>query len=111
MIQFVELYADQGADFTKYITLADAAGTPLNISGYTITSNAKASKITPNVAFSFAVSLADPANGNVAITLSGNTSTMNVDAGEYVYDLKAVDGSGVISKPVEGIVYLEATIT
>jgi hypothetical protein len=111
MPQFSELSIYQGADFNQILTLTDdTTGLLLNVANYTITSNAKVSPISPNVAFSFTMTINDAANGNVSMTLPAGVSA-NVNPGRYVFDVKSKSPANVISPIIYGNIDLQAGIT
>jgi len=79
-----DIYIKQGADFQRTITLADANGQPLNVTGFSANAAMKIDTFSTvaNV-YIFQTSLS---NGQVTITMWAN-STINIPPGEYQYDV------------------------
>jgi len=102
------LKIDQGADFSTSITLTDDDGNALNLSGYTGAGQIR-KYYTSTTAVDFDVSVS--ANtGTVSLSLSSNTSNA-MNSGRYVYDIELTDGSGVVSRIMEGIVTITPGVT
>ena len=77
MAAYQDLYLDKGTDFTEVITLSDDYGNSYNLTSFTVSSKARTSYITSNVALQFTSSVTDAANG--VITLSANSAiTSNI---------------------------------
>lgn len=111
MAQFAEIVIDQGVDFSEILTLTDdTTGAAMNIVGFTITSNAKTSYVSPNVAFSFVCVVNDAANGNVGLTLAGTVSA-NVLPKSYVFDVKVKNPANVTSRLIQGLVTVDPAVT
>lgn len=104
------LYIDQGADFSTGITLyADNGITPLNLTGYTFTSQMRKS-YTSSTATTFVCSIPFPLTGQVILTLTA-TQTGALKAGRYLYDIEMVDTTTYRTRPVEGVVIVSPQIT
>ena len=104
------LVIDQGADFSNTFTVIDSTNTKRNLTGYTGKAQLRRSYAsTSNVAFT--INIADPANGNVIVTLS-NASTANLKYGRYVYDLElTLTSANTIERVFEGIVTVYPQVT
>lgn len=104
------LYIDQGADFSTGITLyADNGITPLNLTGYTFSSQMRKS-YTSSTATTFTCSTPNPTTGQVILTLTA-TQTGALKAGRYLYDIEMVDTTTYRTRPVEGVVIVSPQIT
>lgn len=111
MAQYVELYLDQGSDFSQTLTLTDdVTGLPLNVASYLVAANAKVSFITANVAFAFTCTKVDSLNGNIAISFSGVNSAL-VDARKYVYDIKTISPSNTSTRIIQGVVEISPAVS
>jgi len=93
------IVVDQGTTFNTQISLTDDAGNPLDLTGYTGESQIRKWYTSSN-STSFSVSLS---TGVVNLSLDANT-TSSLAAGRYVYDVVMTDGTGVVTRVVEGIV-------
>ena len=104
------LYIDQGANFSTGITLyADNGITPLNLTGYTFTSQMRKSYAS-STATTFTCTVPSPANGQIILSLTPN-QTSALKAGRYLYDIEMVDTSNYRTRPVEGIIIVSPQIT
>lgn len=99
---------DQGTTFSTVINLTDDAGDPIDLTGYTGTSQIRKHYTSSN-SQSFSVSLGGAA-GTISLSLTA-TQTANLVAGRYVYDAEVVSSSNVISRIVEGIVTVTPEVT
>ena len=110
MAQFVELDIDQGTTFNFNLDLTEDDGSPKNITNYTITSSISKSYYSTTPTANLIVQIPSAANGNVTLTLSAST-TSNIKAGRYLFDIKQVTPANVTSRIVEGIITVNPQIT
>lgn len=82
----VNLHVDQGSDYAISLTLKDANGDGLNLSGYSVRGQFK-KNYGSSVKHDLTVTIVDETNGIVDVTLTGNASS-NVAYGRYVYDIE-----------------------
>ena len=98
---------DQGTDFSTSIDVIDDNGDIVDLAGYT--GAAQLRKHYTSTATNFTVSITASSG---LVTLSMNAATTNaIAAGRYVYDCELTDGSGVVSRIVEGIVTITPGVT
>jgi hypothetical protein len=113
MAEYVELFIDQGADFSTTINMNDDdTNLPQNISGFIVTSQLRRSILSQNASASFACSVPDPVNGEILIEMnSGNTS--NLRTGTYFFDVRIKDtlAQNSYSRLIEGVVYVMPSVT
>lgn len=102
------LFIDQGATYATKLNITDANGAAVDLTGYTAGAQIRKHYSSSN-STSFSVSVT-AATGVVVLQLSANT-TANLTAGRYVYDVELVDGSGRISRIIEGIVTISPNVT
>ena len=104
----VNIVIDQGTDFETSITLTNAEGTQLNVTGMSAASQIRRTHTSSNsVAFTAAL-----ANNTGTLTLSlNNATTSALTAGRYVYDVEVTTAAGVVSRVVEGIVTVNPQVT
>ena len=105
--------AEQGATFERSILYTDAAGDPIDLTGFTaamqVRDKAEAS-----------VFVLELTTGNTMIALGGAAGTIvlavdaadmiNVPAGRYVYDLELYDGANT-KRLIEGSFNVKAEVT
>lgn len=110
MANQVELFCDQGTDFSITLDLSADDGSAINVAGYSLSSSIRKSYYSSNVTANLTVTVVDTANGNIRLSMNSATTT-NIKAGRYLYDVKMVDSSNVTSRVIEGIVTVYPQIT
>lgn len=111
MAAYVELYVDQGTTFNNIINISDdTTNTPVNISGYTITSQMRRSYYSANASANITCSITDAANGEVTLSMT-SANTSNIKAGRYLFDVETRDTYGTVSRILEGIISITPQIT
>lgn len=109
------IIADQGATFTRSISLKNTAKQPVSLAGYTARMLIKELE-NPDVT----VKTLNTENGKLTITAATGTITINMTAAEmaemvpdtYDYDLEIVEtATGTVSRVVEGTFKLRAEVT
>ena len=104
-----DIVIDQGADYSASIDVTDADGDAVDLTGHT-----GKGQIRKTYSSSTAVNF-DPAivqsatNGTVRIGLS-STTTNNMKAGRYVYDVE-IDNGSAITRIVEGQLEVRPGVT
>jgi len=101
------LIIDQGTDFSTTINVTDDAGDAVDLSTYTAAAQIRKHYTSTN---STAFSVTASSLGVVTLTMN-NSITANLTAGRYVYDCELTDGSGTVSRLVEGIVTVTPEVT
>jgi hypothetical protein len=111
MASYAELIVDQGSTFSTILTLTDdTTNLPINVSGYSINANIKKSYYSVNNTAVFTSTINDAGNGNVTILLA-STTTENIKAGRYLYDVKITSPSSVVTRIVEGILTITPRVS
>jgi hypothetical protein len=110
MANQVELFCDQGTDFSYSLDLSEDDNSPINIADYTFSSSIRKSYYSSSVTANLTVTILDSANGNVQISMNSAT-TANIKAGRYLYDVKMKDDNNVTSRVIEGIITIYPQIT
>ena len=114
-VQNLEFESD--TDFSVNLTLLDAFGNPINLTGCTMTADIKKTNQTSTVAASFTATLVDATAGMITLSLpaASNTLTSGANAtdpaGQYVWDLKVVTTGGAVSRPIGGTVTIIGSVT
>jgi hypothetical protein len=105
---------DQGANWFVTFVYKDAAGTPINLTGYTA-----ALQIRDTYADATTdLSLSSPsggititaATGTIAVTATA-AQTGAIAAGSYVYDLEITSAGGIVTRLVQGKISLNPQVT
>lgn len=110
MAEYVELFMDQGADFSTIININDeTTGLAQNLAGYTASSQIRKSIISQNTTANLVCSI-DTANGIIEISLGGS-NTANIVSGTYFFDVRLRDSTNSYSKLVEGVIFVNPSIT
>lgn len=111
MPAYVELYIDQGVNFNNIINLTnDVTNTPINVAGYTITSQLRRSYYSANASGNITCTVTDAANGEITMTMTP-ANTANLRAGRYIFDVRMEDLAGTVSRPLEGMVTVTPRVT
>lgn len=105
MSKKVNLYVDQGSEFTTSIAVS-ANGTPLDMSDYTIQG-----QIRKSFSSSAYTEFDCTANvGYVSMTLN-STASSSMEPGKFVYDCFITDLDGNRTRVQEGVLELSAAVT
>lgn len=101
------LIIDQGSDFHTEINITDEDDNPIDLSGYTGVSQLR-KHYTSSTSTPFVVHV--DIYGNIQLVMSAST-TANLVAGRYVYDVELVSSGNVVTRVVEGIVTVTPQVT
>ena len=112
MAEYVELYIDQGSDFSTTININDdSTNLPQNLTGYIVTSSLRRSLVSANASASLQCSVYDAGNGEIVATMT-SANTANLRPGSYFFDIKTYDSlSATTSRLIEGVIYVTPSIT
>lgn len=110
MANQVELYCDQGTDFSYQLDLSNDDGSAINVANYTFSSSIRKSYYSSGVTANLTVTVVNAANGNVQLSLNAAT-TANIKAGRYLYDVKMVNNTNTTFRVIEGIITVYPQIT
>ena len=100
MAALSNIYIDQGSDFTTVISLTDANGDILNLTGYSVLSQIRKTHGSTTIAATFTTAIV--ANtGQLTLTLT-DVVTAAMTSGRYVYDVLLTDASGDKTRVLEG---------
>jgi hypothetical protein len=108
MASIVNLFVDQGSDYTLTLTVKDDDGSPTDITGYTV--EAYFQKWTgSNKVYKFTPTVTDATNGKLQIKLLGSESD-DIPSGRYNYDVVINNSDNDITRRViQGQVTLNPT--
>lgn len=100
---------EQGTTFEEELNLTESDGSPLNLVGYTAAAKIRKHPTSPKYK-SFSITFIDRQEGRLKISLD-NTQTSGLTAGRNYYDLLLTDGSGKVTKIIEGSIIVNETAT
>tara|TARA_B100001059_G_scaffold38757_1_gene31347 strand:- start:2705 stop:3043 length:339 start_codon:yes stop_codon:yes gene_type:complete len=104
------LVIDQGSDFALDLVIKQS-GTALNLTNYSGRAQLRTVHTASSASASFTVTVTNASEGALKLQLPGSTSK-NLAAGQYVYDLEIFTSSDTIVKRiVEGTVTLTPEVT
>ena len=111
MAAYVELYMDQGANFKNVINLTDdVTNSSVSLLNYNVRSQMRRSYYSINASADIVCTITDSSNGEITMSL-GSANTSNIKAGRYLFDLETVDGNGIVSRVIEGIITVTPQVT
>jgi hypothetical protein len=111
MAAYVELYMDQGADFRNIVNLSDdVTNDIIDLTGYQVRSQMRRSYYSLNATANIVCTITNVTNGEITMSL-GSANTANIKAGRYLFDMEIVDGTGSVSRILEGIITVTPQIT
>lgn len=103
------IVVDQGSTFSTFLNLTDDVGDAINLTNYQARGQIR-KWYTSSSYVTFTITIPDPTNGNIYISLNANT-TANMEPGRYVYDIETVDTTSNITRIVEGILTVTPEVT
>lgn len=112
MAEYVELYIDQGSDFTTTIELNDDnTNVPQNVDGYIVTSSLRRSLLSQNASSNLICAVEDAGAGKISMSMDA-ANTANLKIGNYLFDVKTINThSGETSRLIEGVIFVTPAIT
>lgn len=110
----LNLYIQQGTDFTHVISLQNNDGSPLSIFGYTARMQVRETATSPLALIELSTTngriVNGGANGQLTLTLT-NVETSALAWRSGVYDLELTSPGGIISRIIEGNVTVGLEVT
>lgn len=103
---------EQGADFSKSLSLTDNASNPFDLSDYSeVRGQIRRHYNSETTAATFTMSITgDGTSGQIAWGLSA-TNTAAMEAAPHLYDVELVKNDGTITRLLEGDVTVKPNIT
>ena len=109
MSSISNIFIDQGATFTTTVTVSDANGDAVNLSGYSVAAQIRKSFLSSS-ATAFTASISNASAGEITISLT-DSQTTSLEAGHYVYDVLITASGGTKTRVVEGQVTVNPSVT
>ena len=100
----LNLTLEQGTDFSVNLTVRNSDGSPLNLLGYTASSEVR-KHYTSTTKYPFDVTFADRSLGKISLTMT-DTATALINEGRYVYDVYITSGNGNKSRVIAGMLFV-----
>lgn len=108
---YLELFLEQGEDFSVSVTLDGINGEPYNLTDHTVKSDIRKSHWSENKTESFVASIENASLGIIRLTINSNTTQL-ISSGRYVYDVFITNSvNNVRSKVLEGMLFIEPSAT
>ncbi len=109
MASISNIFIDQGATFTTTVTVTDANGDAVNLSGYSVAAQIRKTFLS-STATAFTATISNASSGEITISLSP-TQTAALEAGRFVYDVLITASGGTKTRVVEGQVTVNPSVT
>tara|TARA_Y100001935_G_scaffold172814_1_gene142735 strand:- start:706 stop:1038 length:333 start_codon:yes stop_codon:yes gene_type:complete len=109
MASISNIFIDQGATFTTTVTVTDANGDAVNLSGYSVAAQIRKTFLS-STATAFTATISNASSGEITISLSP-TQTTALEAGRFVYDVLITASGGTKTRVVEGQVTVNPSVT
>ena len=109
MASISNIFIDQGATFTTTVTVTDANGDAVNLSGYSVAAQIRKTFLS-STATSFTATISNASSGEITISLTP-TQTAALEAGRFVYDVVITASGGTKTRVVEGQVTVNPSVT
>ena len=109
MSSISNIFIDQGATFTTTVTVTDANGDAVNLSGYSVAAQIRKTFLSSS-ATAFTATISNASSGEITISLSP-TQTTALEAGRFVYDVLITASGGTKTRVVEGQVTVNPSVT
>ena len=106
----VNLSIDQGADFSKNFTVTTDGSTAYDISDLTLQAQMRKSYDSSSATATFTASVVTGSSGIYKLVLSNSTSA-DISAGRYVYDVELILSDSTIEKVHYGIITVNPEAT
>ena len=102
---------DQGTNFSSTVTVKDSQGVALNLTGYTATANMALGHASTRTRTALTIEFAsDRSTGNVSMSLTAAQTALLQSPARYVYDLDITDGSGTVTRIIEGLMTVRPNV-
>jgi len=109
MASISNIFIDQGATFTTTVTVTDASGTAISLSGYAVAGQIRKSHLS-STSTAFTASISNASAGEITISLT-DSQTTSLESGRYVYDVLITASGGAKTRVVEGQVTVNPSVT
>ena len=105
----LNLTLEQGTDFNANFTVRNKDLTPLNLLGYTASSQMR-KHYTATRSYQFDVTFIDRVKGKISISMS-DAITSTIPEGRYVYDIFIESSNGTKTKVIAGMILVHPGVS
>ena len=110
MTVVLNIFINQGADFSTVLNIVDSNNIALILTGNNVLAQIrKTYGSTTSTSFTTAID-SDPSTGKVTISLT-DTQTTALEEGRYVYDVLITNSSGIKTRAVQGIATVSPSVS
>ena len=109
MASISNIFIDQGATFTTTVTVSDANGDAVSLTGYSVAAQIRKSHLS-STSTAFTASISNASAGEITISLT-DSQTTSLESGRYVYDVLITASGGTKTRVVEGQVTVNPSVT
>ena len=109
MATITDYNIDQGTDWSVVVTAKDTAGTLIDLSNATISSQLRKNYTSTNFRTITATTLV-AVEGTITLNLTAAASAAII-SGYYYYDVEVTDGLGLVTRITEGKIHLRPEVT
>ena len=109
MASISNIFIDQGATFTTTVTVTDANGDAVNLSGYSVAAQIRKTFLS-STATAFTATISNASSGEITISLTP-TQTTALEAVRFVYYVLITASGGTKTRVVEGQVTVNPSVT
>lgn len=109
MAAFTEITIEQGATFSTTVNVEDAYYNPVDLTGYSASSQMRKSYYSSS-ASNITATVTGTSNGEITLSMTA-ANTASLTPGRYVYDLIIDDGANTVTRVVEGIATVLPSVT
>lgn len=113
----LDLYIEQGATFTRTITLESAPATPIDLTGYTARGKIKTGATATTSVADFVCTISAPLTGVIIVSLTSTITAGIPTTGDkysslakYYYDIE-IESGGVVTRILNGQVTVSPEVT
>lgn len=114
----LDLTIEQGTTFALVVKLKDDDGNVIDLTGYTMRGQVRATCASATTIIAFTCTNTDPTLGQFTCTLTAAQTTALATTGAtfdeyttYVYDVEIVSGAGVVTRVLNGAVFISPEAT
>jgi hypothetical protein len=108
---YADQFIEQGTTFTSDLTLDDVNGNRYNLTGFSVSSQARRSYYSTNPTITFNASIVDASNGVIRLT-ANSAVTSNIKPGKLVYDVRLTENSSNnVTRILEGQIFVSPAVT
>ena len=112
MASIVNIFADQGSDYTLSLTVKNDSGGATDLTGYTASAKLAKGYVSSKTRTTITCTVnGDPTTGIVTMSLTADQTGL-LDEGRYVYDLEILQtSSSTVTRVIEGIITIRPQVT